>query len=737
MTEQLDPQFQIFSEMLDNEEALGESALSVMGKDGAVLLGLRQHLRDEAAAPSLPQGFARSTAAAIEQRLVALPTVVKGLVRLEPALRSGPLSRNGLPWTFAGTLLGLSAAAISWKAVVLFGTLTLVFGVSAGALFRRYLPHHLELPEVWHDEASTRLARLFYALPVASILITSLVGGLALARLGEISLSFQSNSTNLKVAGAAGTLIVAAWLLNAFWPVWRAYEEATRGRTLRTMMVQGLHALWIWVMSFLLLDSFDLHSGPVFLKFGWWPEWLLLGLTGLAVVATWRLSGRRAHGARRYPLTTAFRRLLAGLMIGAVPMVLTFMVFYQASLTREIIVGPQYEEMRHYVEQWQAGQKAIRPEDNGMTELEPILYAKKGSNESAARLGGAGDLLLPLSERRASPEAMEKSRREFLRELPRVEQALAKPHLSYHATRELSSETLVPNFILCRSIAQALAGLTRESQQQGDTAQALHYLSLNLRWAARIREGVLMDRMVGIAMERIALHPVETMVFDSKTSTSQLRELLSLLDETAPAPLDFRNTMFLETSMLDRGLQQMANGDFRLVTSQSGDAGTRLLALIPKSYWQSERRALLNLQLSQTANWTELGPTNMSELVNALEVMPWSLSQSLLPNLTRAESQFMLSLSMFHALRLEVALELYKREHGEYPEALKALAPDYIKEVPVDPMHPNLWKHKGGFQYLRAGEGYRLLSDSPLYETIMLKTPQSYGPDGDYSSIGQ
>jgi len=37
------------------------------------------------------------------------------------------------------------------------------------------------------------------------------------------------------------------------------------------------------------------------------------------------------------------------------------------------------------------------------------------------------------------------------------------------------------------------------------------------------------------------------------------------------------------------------------------------------------------------------------------------------------------------ALRIEVALRLYRAEHGEYPASLRGLVPDYMKELPPDP----------------------------------------------------
>lgn len=749
MTDQIDPQFEIFSEMLDHEESLSESEISLMGKDGAVLMDLRRHLRGRDTSPTLPEDFAKTTAGAVHERLANLSLGMRALISFEPALRARPFSAAGIPWVFAGSLLGLGAAAISWKAVALLGAAVLILSLSANLLLRSYLPEALALPDVWTDEGASRLSRLFYALPVLSVLMTSLVGGLAVAGLGEVSLSFQSNSANLKLAGAAGALVMAAWLVNALWPVWRAYEEATRGRRLRTMFVQSLHALWLWVMLFALLDSTDPPEAVRFLKTGWWPEWLFLGCLAMAFAATWALSSRRASGPRQHSLWTGLRRGFIGLLVGVVPIVTTFLVFYQASLTRQLTVEPQYEQMTLFTQDWLSRQRAIAPEQNGITDLRPILFARTGDTHTdtkateylaiAGRMKKGAEILerYESPESFAQPEKMaewQTARREFLQVLPRVKAALDKPYLSYHANGELNFESRVPNFIVCRAVSQGLEGLTREALDQGNLDHALDDVSLNLQWASRFRQGVLIDHMIGLALEKIALSSVERIIFGLHPSRAQLERLGKTLNETAPKQDDFRNSMFLESYSMDNSLRRVGNGTLAsLAETPPNGLGLWALKLVPRSYWESERKIMMNLQLSQTANWAELGPISNDELEDALQALPWSIGGSLLPNLSRAQVQFMHVLSRYTALRLEVALELYKLDKGVYPPSLNALAPRYIESVPVDAMHPNLWKHKGQFAYTREGDGYRLVSESDLYKKINLKsTTWTYGPDGDY-----
>jgi hypothetical protein len=741
MTDQLDPQFQMFSEMLDNEEALGESSVSVLGQDGALLLALREQLRAEPSAPPLPQDYARTTAARVQERYAALPSLTRGLVAWEPVLRAQPFSKRGLPWLFAASLLGLGAGAVSWKAVGLLGLLVLVPGLAANVLYKKRLPFTADLPEVWDDTANPKLSGLFYLIPSLAVLATSALAGRALAALGTFSLSFQANSTNLQLAALAGVLVVFTWLYNALWPLWRAYEEATRGHAIRTFFVQWLHGIWLLLAGFFLLDLAEVRIP--------WAEPFLLGLTVVAVIITGLLSRRRAPASRLYSLPTAFKRSFTGFLVGFVPIVLVFVVFYQASMTRETSYPAEYQNLRSEVEKWAAFQKSVAPEENGMTELEPILFNRDGEPREAAALAmrlKAGADLLDAAQgenvRTTDPNPiahLNKVRQEFLQELPRIRAAVDKPHFASKSHDPLNLGARAPDFILCRAISQALEGLVLESLEAGDTAAALDYQRLNLRWATKFREGVLINLMINLAMNRIAVGSVERMILEGGLTDQQLRELAATLKETEPDRMLFAETMNREIYAIDDYFQELASPSEPLPPGyrQLDDLGlqnVKALGFVPRSYWESERNVYLNIQLAQAANWVGLGRPSDTELVDIVKMLPWSVAaQGLVPNLSRAQVQFMVSLSRYSALRLQVALELYHREHGVYPAKLEALVPEYLEAVPVDAMHSNLWKRKEGFAYRLEGTGYRLVSESPLYERVTMKNPQVYGHDGDYN----
>jgi hypothetical protein len=59
-------------------------------------------------------------------------------------------------------------------------------------------------------------------------------------------------------------------------------------------------------------------------------------------------------------------------------------------------------------------------------------------------------------------------------------------------------------------------------------------------------------------------------------------------------------------------------------------------------------------------------------------------------------------------LLIALALRAYQQEHGQYPDTLQPLAPDYLVRMPVDPFAPNQI-----LSYHRTGETYVLYSVGP------------------------
>ncbi len=87
-----------------------------------------------------------------------------------------------------------------------------------------------------------------------------------------------------------------------------------------------------------------------------------------------------------------------------------------------------------------------------------------------------------------------------------------------------------------------------------------------------------------------------------------------------------------------------------------------------------------------------------SELLKSLE------NGHLMSGLLRLPEVLSRSQANLRGARLVIALELYQREHGEYPDELGALEPDFIEAMPVDPFSGD------AFLYFRDVGDYTLYS---------------------------
>lgn len=289
----------------------------------------------------------------------------------------------------------------------------------------------------------------------------------------------------------------------------------------------------------------------------------------------------------------------------------------------------------------------------------------------------------------------------------------------------------LPNLMAARSVSRGLAALTADAVGRQQTEEALGYLLTNLAWSKKMLPGGLINLMVSVAQQKVALDGVEAWLYEAHPNTEQLHRLLEGLRAAEFDRLDLLVQMKRELYLADVAFTQLlesGRGGFEHLTEYQG--WRLMVRLMPRSYWRSEHKALINLLLSNQSAFGELGKPGLDD---PTDLLPYSFAaRQLVPVNSRAQAQFMLSLTRFKALQADVALELYRREHGSYPDSLDQLVPAYLPELPVNVGSPKLWGRKPPLDYRRLGNSFRLEASSPVFETIRFKARQQFGPDGLY-----
>lgn len=649
-----------------------------LNKEEAQLL---QELNSQLPELELPPDFAQSVAQQARVRYRQLPLWSK--LQLWGQMPVG--SARSRLWTLA------------------FGTACLMGGLLApGSLFLLLL---LPLLVRLTSAPSTTLA--FWTLPALCTLVTGSLFGLFCWLLNQASFSFRGQDS-LGVVGPVTAVALMALLGMGLAPSWRALRERSLGHAGWALLAQGVAALWLAALICPLLPS------P-------WGQGLFAGLLLWMLGSAWVL--RRAEASPpRTSLPAALLRSAGSLLLGGTPIVSLILGFFWVHLTHEISDPKTYQRLLTETGTWVKQEQSIPADQNGWIQVKAWML--KTDDPEMLAIGTrlrAGTALYEHQRKteELSREVEAQKRRDFLLELPRIEQALKKPKFSWVATQGLSFESLVPNYLLCRSVSQGLTALAQEALQQKRGPEALERLLLNLRWSSSIGEQTLISLMIEIAQLNIALEPVSDLLLYGQLGPVELERLQRGLEAAQPR-LD---------SLLQVMDREMVAADELMRRIRLENTGSRALGidfwwrLLPRVYWQSEQNAYLNLHLSQRDGWKQLGQPA------AVQLPAFSIIANLLtPNSAKAQTQFLAVQTRFEASKTQVALERYRLEQGRYPDRLEQLVPRYLERQPLNYIHPNLLGKKPPLAYEQTGNAYQLKADSPLYLTIDKPRVQIWPP---------
>jgi hypothetical protein len=726
MTEELTPEFETFSQMLDADEPMDPNRK--LTDDERVLVDLRKVLAEDAQDSPLADSFAKETAGLVEERYNKLSAAHRLFDSSLNHFRDSVFRPSGLLKGFGLTALGFGLAAASFKALAVYGWILLLVGFG-WLISERFAGNTATAGLPVANPMSHRFATgLFYALPLMAVCATALLSAAAIAVLGEFSISLRKSSDillTLEVFVGAG---IGVLLTKACLPYWRAYRARAASHPISSIGFQAIHAIWLVVLVVAAASSSQFSQDDMAV------HWTMAGFLGLAVFLFVSVVSTRRYSVPQADLpdvTRALRTLVTSLALGFTPIGLALVVFYQMHLTREI-TDPSHEYVVRDVGRWVSTQSAIPQEQNGWVDLRHFLVREHVGEPAYAlmneRLNGLSDFYdadVHSYESLTEQEKLEYSikKKEFLAALPQLEAALDKPYYSPTAVEGFSFESQVPNYITYRSVSQGLSLLTQEAIAQERYDDALDHIDLALRWANKEESGSLITLMIKVAQLAITHENLEGLIVSGHLNQEQLTRLGDTLRLNKPRHQEYSETMKRETVLADKAMHDLVNGEFD--AKQFDNVGLPpLMRFLPASYWESERKAYWNFHLPQASDWATLSNPDfdLGKEINPMNVT----TQLLAPNTGRAAIQFCYNQSKYASLILMCELELYKLSFGEYPENLDSGGHT------IDLMDTRPLNKKRPFRYERTEAGYILTSESPWYEKINLATRQVYGHDGKF-----
>jgi hypothetical protein len=267
------------------------------------------------------------------------------------------------------------------------------------------------------------------------------------------------------------------------------------------------------------------------------------------------------------------------------------------------------------------------------------------------------------------------------------------------------SEILLPHLPDLKRCSQVLQLRALAELQNGESEKALDDVKLSLRLADSIHtEPILISQLVRIAILQITLQPIYEGLAEHKWSDAQLTELdseLSKLDFLADYRLSMRGERAFDIGIIEylrhlRTNQKMPDIFYSIRHNDYGiTTGELVIFYFGPGGWNDQSE----LQISQliqhyvsiaNVDLQILSPTSVSNADAAVNVKiehstPFNpMERMLLPALGAAAKKFAYSQNSVNLARVAIALERYHLAHGEYPETLNALAPQFIKKLPHD-----------------------------------------------------
>jgi tetratricopeptide (TPR) repeat protein len=280
------------------------------------------------------------------------------------------------------------------------------------------------------------------------------------------------------------------------------------------------------------------------------------------------------------------------------------------------------------------------------------------------------------------------------------------------------AEILIPHLAAVKRYAQVLQLRAIAELQNGQSEKAMDDVKLLLRLAESIHnEPFLISHLVRIAILQITLQPVYEGLAKHEWSDEQLVALdseLAKLDLLADYKLSMRGEMGLHGGNIDYLIRNRREL-FNMTSGTGASSGPPFISsLIPTGWFYQNRLGCARMVVEYyipvaDVNQQTVSPAAVRHADEVLRVetkgtTPYNiLERMLLPALGNAVKKFAYAQSSVDLARVAIALERYRLAHGEYPESLNALAPQFMEKVPRDVIGG------GPLKYRRTSDGQFVL----------------------------
>ena len=281
-------------------------------------------------------------------------------------------------------------------------------------------------------------------------------------------------------------------------------------------------------------------------------------------------------------------------------------------------------------------------------------------------------------------------------------------------TNENKAGILLPHLATLKSLTRMLSLRACAELQPDQSDRALADLKLMFRLNAAVQiEPFLISHLVNIAMFNLELQPVWEGLADRKWNDRQLVALdaelarFDFLADYQQAIREERDLLVDSIDYLRRHPNQIRDYLEPLGRDQTpaGYLLARLAQIGPSGWFEQNKLALCRFmtdtylpiinQKDRTYSATNdaKAGANLAQLDRRRTPYNW-LFIALAPALGKASAKFVRAQATADLARVAIALERYRLAHGEFPETLAALEPQFIAKLPHDVMDGQPLKYR-------------------------------------------
>jgi hypothetical protein len=364
---------------------------------------------------------------------------------------------------------------------------------------------------------------------------------------------------------------------------------------------------------------------------------------------------------------------------------------WQANPSRNLPVEPEFENTNTWL-------------TCGMVDLKPWqnYYRALQQSNSAAQIPvtaqpqtPAQDVLLALSKFDPVIEQL------------RTDSVLPESRFPIAYEQADKAAILLPHLAALKRQSQVLKLRSLAELETGQTDQAAADINLSFRLISAIRtEPFFISQLVRLAILNIAFQPLWQGLAEHKWSEAQLVEFdreLASLDFLADYESSVRGERVMHTKEIEylqyqRSIRKL-NGlpDMSQTGKGQDNLHDSILDLVyyflaPSGWFEQSKLWLSRFLIENYAPIArvDLQTVSVSEVKKAVASETAKLEQGnfieqiMTPALGNAVKRFARGQAYVNLARVAIALERYRLAHGQYPESLDVLTPQYLSELPHD-----------------------------------------------------